>query len=706
MRKIERSTSRGRTRTGTEGASSRRRTVEPRPPRPEPASLDQASLLHELRVSQAELARQGVELDALRTELAALRAKHVELHEHAPFAYVTLDAAGIIVDSNLAAARLLDMPRRFLLGKALTRFAPAATRDALADHLATAREGEGRSSFEVEMRRPDGVPLQIHLDSVPVGRDADRQVLVALVDTTERDRLEHQVRRLRNAELLGKMTGAVAHDFNNLLMGILGSADMALAELAPVGNARVMVEQIRAAVLRGSALTGKFLSLRNDNAPPAATDVEAVVRSSETILRGALGERIKLVVRAAGQGACVRVDPADIERILLNLVTNARRATAGRGRVVVEVMRLDLSPREARVHVCGTLTAGRYVVISVKDDGSGMDAATQAHIFEPFFSGRRDGRGTGLGLATVHQIVTDAGGHIQVQSRLGHGTTIRILLPCVTDPSPDEAPAPPPVAPAPPAPATSTAERTALVVDDDPGVRRALRHYLERDHFNVLEASSGEDALAAVASGFRLDLLLVDVELPALSGADVARELAATRPGLPVVFVSGRPPSELAAAGAIPPGAAVLHKPFDEQQLLVEIRRVCGAHRPPAQTGTLLLLEDNEMSRSALALFLTSRGYRVLVAASCADALRLAREHHGPIDVVLADLQLDDGAGEQIVLQLRPLHPRAAAVFMSGRDPHDPRVRRALAAVDAAFLRKPFELDHLADVLGALVARA
>jgi PAS domain S-box-containing protein len=559
-----------------------------------PAAL---ALVHELSVSQAELVRQAAELHALR-------ARHAEVFEHSPLACVILDQAGTIVECNLAASTLLAVPRGLLIGKSLARFAAPGSREGLAHHVEMAFGRDGPVEQEVELRRADHAHLHVRARSARVGPEEGPCVVVAgLTDVTEATRLRAELARTRRVEAVGRIASAVAHDFNNLLMSIVGSADMALSELSAASPAGALVAEVKAAALRGAFLSGRLLSQPSVDPPQDTIDVAEAVERAEVLLRGVLGDRVALTLHLARRGDRVRLGEDDLDRVLLNLATNARRAMPGGGRLAIDVTWLELGADD--VAVGRAIEAGRYVMLAVKDTGVGMDAATRERIFEPFFT-RGRGKGTGLGLSTVRDLVVGAGGHVQVESAVGKGTTVRILLPCVPEPPLDG------------------------------------------------EAAADEAAADEAA----------------------ADEVAAAQ--------------RASAGGSAPPELAPAQPPV----------------APQGAQGTVLLVEDDALSREALGVFLRARGYRVLAAGSSAEALRLCcGERAGPIDAVLVDVGLGQARGDLLVDDVLAVHPRAAVVFMSGRERSDEVVRRALRRRDATFLRKPFELEALAKALAASVQR-
>ena len=411
---------------------------------------------------------------------------------------------------------------------------------------------------EVAWRRLDGAPLRVSLDLRRV-RDGTGEVthLQGLVrDVTERRRLEEALRQSQKMEALGRVAGGVAHDFNNLLTVILGSTDLLDRRLDGQDPNGPVVAQISGAAERAAALTGQLLAFsRRQVLRPAVVDLGASVQRGAEMLRRLIGEDVTLGLEVAPVPLPIRADPVQLEQVLLNLAINARDAMPGGGTLTLRVL----------------ADAGR-ACLEVEDTGEGMDPATLEHVFEPFYTTKDPGRGTGLGLATVYGIVTQSGGEIAVESHPGRGSTFRVKLPLAegaTEVRPE-----PPGPPAIPAPA---ARETLLVAEDDEAVRRLVQEILEEAGYRVLAADTGEVALAlAAAHDGAVDLLVSDVVMPGMRGPDLAARLAEARPGIPVVLMSGYADHDLALGAGTP---AFLAKPFTPEALLETVARALAGRR-------------------------------------------------------------------------------------------------------------------------------
>ena len=388
-------------------------------------------------------------------------------------------------------------------------------------------------------------------------------------DLTDQRHLEEQFRQSQKMEAVGQLAGGIAHDFNNLLTAILGNTQLLLRDLPPGDANRGDVEEIRKASERAAALTRQLLAYsRRQMLQPEVLDLNVVVAEMDKMLRRLIGEHIALVTVLAADLGHVRADPNQIEQVIVNLVVNARDAMPDGGKLTIETANLDLDDAFAQTHL-GSVP-GPYAVLAVADTGVGMDASVRAHVFEPFFTTKEVGRGTGLGLATVYGIVKQSGGYVTVYSEVGRGSSFKIYLPRI------EKPADAPVSPARGGPARGT--ETVLVVEDEAAVLSLTRRALEAQGYVVLAASDAAAALRVVERhGGTIHVLVTDVVMPGLSGRELADKLAAQRPGIRVLYMSGYPGDAVVQHGGLPPGSAFLQKPFSGDTLARKVRDVLDA---------------------------------------------------------------------------------------------------------------------------------
>jgi PAS domain S-box-containing protein len=399
-------------------------------------------------------------------------------------------------------------------------------------------------------------------------------IVVNARDVTERHESELALRqseesllRAQKMDAIGRLAGGVAHDFNNLLTAIQGHADLLLADLPPGGTIRPDIQEIRDAAGRATSLTRQLLAFsRRQVMQPRVLDVNAVVLDMQRMLRRLIGTHLDVRNDLSNDAGCTRADPTQLEQVVMNLVVNAREAMPDGGTIQIETSRRTFDRGDERP---AELAAGEYVALVVRDTGVGMSEDIAAQAFEPFFTTRPPGEGTGLGLSTVYGIVKQSGGHVWLHSTPGKGTEITILLPRVDE-----------VADAVPArPARAHSEHagseTILIVEDEQNVRELARRILERRGYTVLVAADGPEAVQLVEGDTQqIDLLLSDVIMPGLNGQDVAERVRALRPGIRVLFMSGYNEEAVLRDGVLAAGAAFLEKPFSPSDLVDTVRRV------------------------------------------------------------------------------------------------------------------------------------
>ncbi len=385
-------------------------------------------------------------------------------------------------------------------------------------------------------------------------------------DLTERQRLEEQMRQGQKMEAVGRLAGGVAHDFNNLLTVITGYSSFLESQLPAGQEAHTFATEIRRAGERAASLTRQLLAFsRKQMLSPRVINLNGLVTDTHKLLCRLIGEHIELVTELEPTLHPVKVDPGQVEQILMNLAVNARDAMREGGRITVSTANVTLGPTYTREYP--EVRPGPYVLLRVSDTGCGMTPEVQAHIFEPFFTTKEQGKGTGLGLATVYGIVKQSGGHIDVQSQPGRGTTFRVYLPR----SQDRAARAEAAAPAEAPPGTEM----ILLAEDEEQVRQLAGALLRAKGYTVLEASTGEEALdVAAAHPGRIDLLISDVVMPRMGGVRLAQRLAAVRPETRVLFMSGYTDSTLIHDGLTAGKIECLLKPFAPEDLALKVREI------------------------------------------------------------------------------------------------------------------------------------
>ncbi len=368
-------------------------------------------------------------------------------------------------------------------------------------------------------------------------------------------------------EAVGRLAGGVAHDFNNLLMVIKGHAELLLNVLPPSEPSSRKIEQIDRAADRASALTRQLLAFsRMQVLQPHVMNLNGVVEEMGKLLPRLIGEDIEIVIRGSEDLGAIRADPSQMEQVIMNLAVNARDAMPGGGRLLIETSNSELDSTYNAIHPI--VRQGQYVLLSVSDTGTGMNAETQAHIFEPFFTTKAQGKGTGLGLATVYGIVKQSGGFIWVYSELGRGTSFKIYLPRVDQPLER-------VGGTRAAPEVPRGTETILLAEDEQDVREVAREFLESGGYTVIEARDGAEALKRVEQHEgAIDLLVTDMVMPGMTGQELTARLLHSRPDIRVLYMSGY--SERAAVGSARGDSSLrlLAKPFSRWALLRAVHEI------------------------------------------------------------------------------------------------------------------------------------
>jgi PAS domain S-box-containing protein len=511
--------------------------------------------------------------------------------ENMPDGAATVSPAGIVLYANRRLAELLSCVREAIVGLPLAMF--LAGDETL---LAEIHGPNGLAGAEFNLLRTDGLPVPVLVSSSPFDVDGDLLTCLTFSDLSakkaqdrEIDRLEAQAEherlkaraelddlqaRLRQSERLeslGQLAGGVAHDFNNLLGAIKGYASFVRLEVdaaAAEGEQRWVsvgadVAQIERSVERAASLTHQLLAFaRRDVVRPGVLHLNDVVADVEQLLRRTIGEHVELVAILGSQLHQICFDSGQLEQVLVNLAVNARDAMPGGGRLTIETSEIDIDYSANGAD----LPPGRYVRLRVSDTGTGMDDTTLERAFEPFFTTKPTGQGTGLGLATVYGIISQAGGHTQIDSEPGVGTTITALLP-VTDEVTSTALAHADT------PHHPKGHETILIVEDEDAMREVTRRFLVADGYHVLTAADGVEALkVAAAHPHDIALLITDFVMPGMLGKEVADRIVAAHPGTAVLYMSGYARGALGPAHTLNSGVALIDKPFSSTMLVAAVR--------------------------------------------------------------------------------------------------------------------------------------
>ncbi len=430
---------------------------------------------------------------------------------------------------------------------------------------------------EYRFKKKDGeyIWLRDELRRIDGSQGKQVEIVGASLDITrehqmkeEQQELENQLRQVQKLESIGRLAGGIAHDFHNMLNVILGYAEICLNSIHPQDPLRRNVEQIIKAARRSADLTRQLLAFgRKQTLHPKVVNLNDVIRNFENLLRRVIGEHIDMRLILADNLANVKVDPGQMEQVIMNLVVNARDAMPEGGKLIIETANVELDETYARSHP--DVTPGKYVMFSVTDTGCGMDKETMSKIFEPFFTTKEQGKGTGLGLSTVYGIVKQSGGHITVYSEVGYGTTFKVYLPQVEDKE-----TPQPESEEEPSIIKSKGEHI-LVVEDEDMLRELIEEILTQLGYEVTVAANGGEALLLVEEkGLKPDLVLTDVVMPNMSGKDLVKRLKKSQPHLKVLYMSGYSDDAMIQQGILEPGTAFIPKPFTLNDLAKKVQEV------------------------------------------------------------------------------------------------------------------------------------
>ncbi|GAA4955351.1 hybrid sensor histidine kinase/response regulator [Actinoplanes utahensis] len=538
---------------------------------------------------QRRLAEADARERAARTAAEEHRATLAALVDSLDEAIIGATPDGTITAWNHGAERLFGWTAAEVIGRPATLLADRESATAeQSDVIDRIHGGERNITYEARRRHKDGSRLDIafmvsaiedHTGAV-IGISAVGRDITAAKEAAERQRaLQERTDQAQRMESLGNLAGGVAHDFNNIL-AIIGNYTEFAREQSTDPAVRADLRQVQAATERATNLTSQLLTFtRGDTIQPRDVDLNTAIAEVSAMLERTIGEHITLITRPAGQPVTVHADPGQIQQVLLNLAINARDAMPDGGTLVIEAGVHTLDSEDTTT--APPLPAGAYARLLVSDTGCGIPADVAAHIFEPFYTTKPRGQGTGLGLATVYGIITEAGGSITLYSEPDVGTTFRIHLPLRTSPADtnaarQDAPALPP----------DGAGRTVLVVEDEPALARIVARILTDGGYHALVANNGPEALD-LAAEHHCDLVLTDVIMPQMSGRQLAQRLHEQRPGLPVVYMSGYSNGLLGTTHILDADVAFIEKPFTAQQLLHKIAdQLVGTPTTPVRDGS------------------------------------------------------------------------------------------------------------------------
>ena len=510
---------------------------------------------------------------ATRKDLEDYLQKHDKLLpallDSAAQAILSVDRTGRIVLANARTEEMFGFSRRDLIGQPIEILLPESLREVhvkhRTDYITKPRVRPMGIGMDLAGRKKDGTEFPVEVSLSFIETDEGPFGIAFVTDITPRKQLEEQLAHSQKMEAVGRLAGGVAHDFNNLLTIISGYNRMLLDQLSDSGPLRSYSEEVLKAADRAAALTNQLLAFsRRQMLRPRVVDANSLVQGDEKMLRRLIGEDIDLVLQLTPGVGNIKVDPGQFSQIILNLAINARDAMPNGGRLTIETAVAHLDEDYAKAHL--EVRPGEYVMIAVSDNGIGIDAETKRHIFEPFFTTKEQGKGTGLGLATVYGIVKQSGGDIWVYSELGQGTTFKVYFPQIRDAASDDSLV---------APDTRPGHETILLVEDEAGVRELVAEMLRQRGYKVLQAADPAEALQVSEHfGGPIQMLLSDVVMPKMSGMQLAEQLAPRRPQMRVLYLSGYTENTIIHHGVLKPGVQFLPKPFSQDALAKKIREV------------------------------------------------------------------------------------------------------------------------------------
>jgi len=519
----------------------------------------------ELSVTASDLDKEAADRERVEAALqynARLMSKTLDA---TPLAIIHLGPSGDVLLWNRGAEAIFGFTTLQMIGKPLPALTEAEKAD-LDTLFAQMRRGEEIRDVQVERHHKDGRAIRVNLSAEPVFEGLNFQgTVMAMEDLTQRHALEAQLRQAQKMEAIGQLTGGLAHDFNNLLLVILGNLGL-LAEILPPEDedSRACCGEARDAALRGAALIRSLLAFaRRQPLKPERIEINALILDQMVLLRRTLGERVEIVTDLSDTLWPVMIDAAQLEAALVNLATNARDAMPKGGRLTIATKNRRLDTDYAALHP--EVTPGDHAMIEVSDTGTGMSEAVIGHIFEPFFTTKERGEGTGLGLSMVFGFIKQSGGHVNVYSEVGVGTTFRLFLPRAREPGLAEAEVIIEAVP------LGQSEKI-LVVEDSDSIRRLATRMLTQLGYQPTAVNNVEDALAYLSGGKRVDLLFTDIVMPGKAdGLDLASTARERWPGMKILLTSGFPNND-EALNMRNLGIGLLSKPYQREELARAIR--------------------------------------------------------------------------------------------------------------------------------------
>jgi PAS domain S-box-containing protein len=668
-------------------------------------AMDNARLFRESQRAHDELRKLNEELEQRVTDRTNdLRHSELQFKELVSgvvdYAIYMLDTEGYIVSWNPGAERIKGYSGSEAIGKHFSMFyTPEDREKGVPQRALTTAATLGKYEAEAWRMRKDGNRFwaSVVIDAIYNERGTHIGFAKVTRDLTERRMIEEQLRQSQKMEAIGQLTGGVAHDFNNLLTVIVGNLET-IWRSAPAddGKLRRAIDQVRRGAQRAVTLTQQLLAFsRRQPLNPTPTDINRLVAGMSDLVRRTIGENVAVETVLAGGLWRVEIDAHQLENALLNLAVNARDAMSDGGKLTIETANAHLDDSYADQYP--ELKAGQYVVLCVTDTGTGMTPDIISRAFEPFYTTKPIGQGTGLGLSQVYGFVKQSGGHVKLYSEIGHGTTVKIYLPRMIGQGDVEQET------SFTAPLRGGQHEVVLVVEDDNDVRLFTTESLRELGFTVLEARDGPSALKQLEQHPEVQLLFTDVGLPGINGAQLVAAAREQRPDLKVLFTTGYARNAIVHQGRLDPGVQLITKPFTRAQLAARIRDVLDVPIVSSRKPMVLVIEDEALVRMFILDQLQDLGFDAIEAGTAAEGLRKARSHQ-QVDVAIVDRGLPDRDGLEVVAELRTQLPSLPVIVASGYGElpdhaalrNDPHIR---------FMSKPYDIEGLTAALRSLHVR-
>lgn len=628
-----------------------------------------------------------------RTELLASEDRFRSAAVAMPVGLLIATQDSKVLDCNQAICALLGYSKNEILERSFEGIFNSEADETLQIETIV-REASPVYSVSRKLTGKAGGVVLVNLTFTLLKRGAEVPYILALIeDVTEKKRLEAQLARSQRLEAVGQLAGGIAHDFNNLLTVILGNAEFISVSLDPDDPCSSRIEEIESAAERAASLTQQLLAFSSRQMlSPKVINLNEIIKNLQPVLRRLTGENIQMIFELDAELGTAECDPSQMEQVLLNLVLNSRDAIDKQGTIRICTSNVFLNQTFTGFEK--PVVPRTYIKLQVSDNGRGMDEKTLERVFDPFFTTKSVGKSSGLGLAIVYGIVKQSGGTATAESKVGEGTKLNVFLPQSKKRVNEETGA-----------AQEFSERagseTILLVEDEFAVRSLARLLLAENGYNVIEAADSDEALRILSEKQgRIDLLLTDIVMPGMNGSDLAKRAVSSSPNLPVVFMSGYAGDAISSLEGLKNAGEILQKPFTRKALLTKVQQALTPAAALDQQIAVLLVDDSDAVRNALAALLELHRYVVEKASNADEALAILEKGRTLIRLLITDITLPKMSGFELARIVQKSHPDVRMLFMSGRTAEQLELE---AFPGSAFLQKPFQAKSLIEVIQDLI---